>query len=128
VHRTRRIAFRTIFVNSLRTKLTRYFRVHFTSRLTDFRATVYEYGIDCPFGCFRSGNYSIFSSRSVTYEEAKQQHLHISVLFATPPKIDFVVEERKTNVMSLAILFHFFCVQHVSDINISIIRILRLFC
>jgi len=30
--------------------------------------------------------------------------------------------------MSLAILFHFLCVQHVSDINMSIIRILRLFC
>jgi len=30
--------------------------------------------------------------------------------------------------MSLAILFHFLCVQHVSDINTSIIRSLRLFC
>ena len=30
--------------------------------------------------------------------------------------------------MSLAILFHFSCAQHVSDINISIIRSLRLFC
>ena len=30
--------------------------------------------------------------------------------------------------MSLAILFHFLCAQHVSDINISIIRGLRLFC
>jgi len=30
--------------------------------------------------------------------------------------------------MSLAILFHFLCVQHVSDINISIIRSSRLFC
>jgi len=29
--------------------------------------------------------------------------------------------------MSLAILFHFLCAQHVSDINISIIRSLRLF-
>ena len=29
--------------------------------------------------------------------------------------------------MSLAILFHFLCTQHVSDINISIIRNLRLF-
>jgi len=26
------------------------------------------------------------------------------------------------------LLFHFLCVQHVSDINISIIRSLRLFC
>ena len=38
-----------------------------------------------------------------------------------------LVEEKKTNLMSLAILFHFLCAQHVSDINISIIRILRLF-
>ena len=30
--------------------------------------------------------------------------------------------------MSLATLFHFLCAQHVSDINISIIRSLRLFC
>ena len=30
--------------------------------------------------------------------------------------------------MSLFILFHFLCAQHVSDINISIIRSLRLFC
>jgi len=30
--------------------------------------------------------------------------------------------------MSHAILFHFLCAQHVSDINISIIRNLRLFC
>jgi len=30
--------------------------------------------------------------------------------------------------MSLAILFHFFCIQHVSDINISIIGSLRLCC
>jgi len=30
--------------------------------------------------------------------------------------------------MSLAILFHFLCTQHVSDINISIIRSLQLCC
>jgi len=30
--------------------------------------------------------------------------------------------------MSFAILFHFLCAQHVSDINISIIRSIRLFC
>ena len=30
--------------------------------------------------------------------------------------------------MSLAILFHFLYAQHVSDINISIVRSLRLFC
>ena len=30
--------------------------------------------------------------------------------------------------MSLAVLFHFLCAQHVSDINISIVRGFRLFC
>ena len=39
-----------------------------------------------------------------------------------------MVEEWKTNLMSLAILFHVLCAQHVSDINISIIRSLRLCC
>ena len=38
------------------------------------------------------------------------------------------VEEWKTNLMSLVILFHSLCDQHVSDINISIIRSLRLCC
>jgi len=40
----------------------------------------------------------------------------------------FLVEEQKTNLMSLAILFHFICAQHVPDINISVIRSLLLFC
>ena len=35
-------------------------------------------------------------------------------------------EEWKTNLMSLAILFHLLCVQHVSDINMSIFGSLRL--
>ena len=34
----------------------------------------------------------------------------------------------KTSLMSLAILFHFLCTWHVSDINISIIRSLWLCC
>ena len=38
------------------------------------------------------------------------------------------VEEWKTNLMSLAVLFQFLCAQHVSDINISIFRSLRLCC
>ena len=42
------------------------------------------------------------------------------------PCIIVIVEEWKTNLISLAILFHFLCAQHVSDINISIIRSLRL--
>ena len=41
-------------------------------------------------------------------------------------KLGRSVEEWKTNLMSLVILFHFLCAQHVSDINISIIRSLRL--
>jgi len=48
---------------------------------------------------------------------------------ATDLKVCFVLdEEQKTNLMSLAILFHFLCAQHISDINISIIRSLRLLC
>ena len=35
---------------------------------------------------------------------------------------------QQTNLMSLAILFHFVCTQHISDFNISIIRSLRLCC
>ena len=42
------------------------------------------------------------------------------------PCIIVIVEEWKTNLMSLVILFHFLCAQYVSDINISIIRSLRL--
>ena len=38
------------------------------------------------------------------------------------------IVEWKTNLMSLAILFHLLCAQHVSDINISIFRSLRLCC
>ena len=44
------------------------------------------------------------------------------------PCIIVIVEEWKTNLISLAILFHFLCAQHVSDINISIIRSLQLCC
>ena len=36
-----------------------------------------------------------------------------------------IVDERKTNLMSLAILFNLLYAQHVSDINISIFRSLR---
>jgi hypothetical protein len=36
-------------------------------------------------------------------------------------------EKWKTNLTSLAILFHFLCAQHVSDINIVIMRSLRFF-
>ena len=46
----------------------------------------------------------------------------------TGPCIIVIVEEWKTKLMSLAILFHFLCAQNVSDINIDIIRSLRLCC
>ena len=42
------------------------------------------------------------------------------------PCIIAIVDEWKTNLMSLAILFHLLCSQHVADINISIFRSLRL--
>jgi len=43
------------------------------------------------------------------------------------PCIIAIVQEWKTNLMSLAILFRFLCAQHVSDVNISIFRSLRLY-
>ena len=42
------------------------------------------------------------------------------------PCIIVIVDEWKTNLMSLAILFHLLGAQHVSDIDISIFRSLRL--
>jgi len=47
---------------------------------------------------------------------------------STPYPYRYKAEEWETNLMSLAILFHFLCAQHVSDINTSIIRSLRLCC
>ena len=44
------------------------------------------------------------------------------------PCIIVIVEEWNNNLMSLGILFQFLSVHHVSDINISIIRSLRLCC
>jgi len=44
------------------------------------------------------------------------------------PCIIVIVEELKTNLKSLAMLFHFLCAKHISEINISIIRSLGLFC
>ena len=43
------------------------------------------------------------------------------------PCIIAIVDEWNTNLMSLAILFHLLYAQHVSDINISIFRSLRLY-
>ena len=42
------------------------------------------------------------------------------------PCIIAIIDEWNTNLMSLAILFHLLCAQHVSDINMSIFRSLRL--
>ena len=42
------------------------------------------------------------------------------------PCIIATVDEWKTNLMSLAVLFHLLCAQHVSGINISIFRSSRL--
>jgi len=50
---------------------------------------------------------------------------HLGNLMFIGPCIIAIIDEWKTNLMSLAILFHL-CAQHVSDINISIIRSLRL--
>ena len=52
---------------------------------------------------------------------------HINFMFIGPCII-VIVEEQKTNLMTLAFVFHFLCAQNVSDINISIIRSLRVFC
>ena len=43
------------------------------------------------------------------------------------PELYLLVDECKTNLLSLAILFHLLCTQRVSDINISIFRRLRLY-
>jgi len=44
------------------------------------------------------------------------------------PCITVIVENKKNNLISLTVLFHFLCAQHVLDINISIIRSSQLFC
>ena len=51
-----------------------------------------------------------------------QQNVNICLLKETT----VIFDEWKTNLMSLAILFHLLCAQHFSDINISIFRSLRL--
>ena len=51
----------------------------------------------------------------------------INLVF-TGPCIILIVENKRPTWCHLLFLFLFLCVQHVSDINISIIRSLRLFC
>ena len=60
------------------------------------------------------------------YWKKKWKGKLLSCLMFIGPCIIAIVDEWKTNVMSLAILFHLLCAQHVSDINISIFRSLRL--
>jgi len=77
-------------------------------------------------------------TRSELFEYQIHESLHWNIGFSYKtygvcftfigPCIIVIVEEQKTNFMSLVILFHFLCTQHVSDINTSIIRSLRLFC
>ena len=50
----------------------------------------------------------------------KREELKLENLMFIGPCIIVIVEELKTNLMSLAILFHFLCAQHVSEINTSI--------
>ena len=54
--------------------------------------------------------------------------IELDSIYVRNPQLSEIFEEWKTILMSLAILFHFLCDQHVSDINIYIIRSLRLFC
>ena len=63
-----------------------------------------------------------WNSSSIKFREFIENLMFIG------PCIIVIVEEWKTNLMSLVILFHFLCVQHVSDINIAIIKSLRLCC
>ena len=71
--------------------------------------------------------------RTVAYHLAHRSTFRLSahrvfsvILMFIGPCIIAIVDEWKTNLMSLAILFHFLCAQHVSHINISIFRNLRL--
>ena len=62
------------------------------------------------------------NSISVIFQEKLLKFMFIGAC------IIMIVEGKKGHLMTLAILFHFLCAQYVSDINISIIRSLRLFC
>jgi hypothetical protein len=73
-----------------------------------------------------------YTSPAFKYTQRKVPNLRIKdeikYLMFIGPCIIVIVEEWKTNLMSLAILYHFLCAQHVLDINMSIIRSLRLCC
>ena len=64
--------------------------------------------------------------RSVSDESCREDETHIlSCVYWTVHRCD---SWRTKDQRDVTILFHFLCAQHVSDINISIIRSLRLFC
>ena len=78
-----------------------------------------------------------FPRQQWLHEHAQISHLHVYCLSCCTlhlryflmfigPCIIAIVDEWKTNLMSLAIFFHLLCAQHVSNINISIFRSLRL--
>ena len=71
----------------------------------------------CTYVCMRTSSNSITVPLSRLYCHSMETGVF---------QIIKMVEEWKTNLMSLAILFHFLCAQPVSDINISIFRSLRL--
>ena len=62
---------------------------------------------------------------STLFKTTTELSQFINLMFIGPCIIA-IVDEWKTNLMSLPILFHLLCAQHVSDINISIFRSLRL--
>jgi hypothetical protein len=66
--------------------------------------------------------------RQNVYFACRKMKTEIKTYSLNCRQIHEIVEEWQTNLMSLVILFHFLCTQHVSDINISVIRSLRLCC
>ena len=60
---------------------------------------------------------SLFWSKLKSKSILKNVDYVLMFLMFIGPCIVVIVEEWKTNLMSLLILFHFLCAQHVSDIN-----------
>ena len=79
------------------------------------------------YACINCVQNNIFNHKIFVRNEYLRLHM-TNQLNKINANIKRIIEEWKTNLMSLAILFHFLCAQHVSDINISIIRSLRLCC
>ena len=68
---------------------------------------------------------SHFSQKAVLLFPRTNSNISGYLMFIGPCII-VIVEEWKTNLLSLAILFQFLCAQRVSDINMPIFRSLRL--